>query len=387
MKIAYIANLYTLKGNSAAVRNNSLVSGFISLGHTVDVYTIRFPATRTSSFLNNGRLLFTELPGLSVNNKINRSLKNFSWLLKIKVYLQNLIFFPDVYSRWLRLFRMSDFSMYDILISSSDNKISHLIAQKINIMYPDLRWIQIWGDPWYGDMSLSKLMKLRIKDKERELLEKAYKVIYTSPLTRDMQVKLYPQFEDKLFHIPRSYFKHIKQSIISSPDAINILYSGALDKGRNISSFINAVKCFNESHTKRVVINVYGGYNQETYNYLSTFDFVHVNNVIDYNEMLDIHAESDVMLFIANPGITTQIPGKLYDYFGTDSLIICLVNDINDPVSNYLKKYSSKCLVIENEEENIKNAIDNIVNTASIRCPALVDFSPSNIAKKVLELL
>ena len=205
MKILYITNLFGIIGSSAAVRNSALINGLAGNGHIVDVLTIKYPNNRISSTLRScsyNAIFETELGVMDVVQGIANVRKNInnSLLRRIKKDIRELFFFPDIYVSWAEKINPNEFGHYDLLISSSDYKSSHYVAKKIKQVFPSLRWIQIWGDPWSIDSMLSRLTKLRAKRQEKRLLSMADKVVYVSELTSKAIIDMYPYLADKIHY-------------------------------------------------------------------------------------------------------------------------------------------------------------------------------------------
>ena len=79
------------------------------------------------------------------------------------------------------------------------------MAKRIKRYNPQLRWIQIWGDPWSIDSTLDVMSKIRARRKEKQLLMCADKIIYISELTYHTIKSKYPNLSDKINYVPRSY--------------------------------------------------------------------------------------------------------------------------------------------------------------------------------------
>ncbi len=61
------------------------------------------------------------------------------------------------------------------------------------------KYIQIWGDPMYLDITnKSYIPKYFIKKEERKLLKLPNKVYYVSPLTLAEEQKLFPEYAEKM---------------------------------------------------------------------------------------------------------------------------------------------------------------------------------------------
>ncbi|WP_350609174.1 hypothetical protein, partial [Pseudoalteromonas sp. 41-MNA-CIBAN-0057] len=78
-----------------------------------------------------------------------------------------------------------------------------------------------------------------------------------------------------------------------------------------------------------------------------------------------------------------QIPGKLYDYFGTKLPILALVQDMNDAVTSFILE-SKRCVVFKNKSEliNLKQLVESH-NTVQV----LQQYSPAAVASQIIKLI
>ena len=91
-----------------------------------------------------------------------------------------------------------------------------------------------------------------------------------------------------------------------------------------------------------------------------------------------MYKKSDVLVYIDNLYNSTQIPGKIYDYFGTNKLILSLYE--TNETKKFLEQFNRVELIENNKEFEIGEIIKKI-NKDRI----LEEFSPKNIAKIFLK--
>ena len=85
------------------------------------------------------------------------------------------------------------------------------------------------------------------------------------------------------------------------------------------------------------------------------------------------------MLYLDNIGETTQIPGKIYDYLGTDKVILGLCE--NFKTYELLKKFK-RIELFYNQVDKIK--LESIIEKIGTKFP-LKEYSSQNLAKKFIE--
>lgn len=393
MNILYITTSYDQNNSSAAIRNNGLVKGFISLGHQVTVLTVDWPESIKSEYLstiNIGadiiRIKLSVLNHIPVSNKQKRHKKLFieDIVEKLRHFVRDGIFFPDVCKSWVKYIPNLDFSKYSVIISSSDFKSSHYVGLKIKQQNSQIKWLQIWGDPWHDDVNLSWLHKIRAKKKERILLEKADYVVYVSDLTRNKISATYPHLKSKLFFIPRSYYKEAPK--YSEPkDFWEILYPGVLSSGRNIIPLLSAIELYNNQTEKKIKLTLYGNYSGLQRNELNKFSFTEINNSVEFKRISELYQQADIALLISNNSDSTQIPGKLYDYMGTNLPVLSIVNNYSDKICHLLKEFD-RCIISENKVPDILSKLKTI--TSNYRKYNFDNFySPTSIASEYINIL
>lgn len=391
MKILYVTTFYEQQGSSAAIRNNAWVEGLCSLGHDVTVETVDWPDTLKSEFLvrnNKAKVNRTYLPELNILKTTVKTAKSkrAGKLDGLRHFVRDMLFFPDICKNWPKKYKEPSFFDYDVIVSSSDFKSSHFMGLKLKKLHPDVPWIQIWGDPWSSDISLSGLTKRRAHRSERKLLQRADAVVYVSSLTRDYIKGLYPGLESKLHYIPRGYFKRVKKKHRKEEDLITLLYTGGLNfSGRNIIPLLDAMEEYNTSASdKKIKLDIYGTVKASMLDDISKYQCVTVRGSVDYEKILELYSQADMLLFLSNSAESTQIPGKLFDYLGTELPVLCLMADARGPLAEILNR-NEQCFVVENSKESLNiNEISDWINKKFVIDESL---SPISTARKLIDIL
>ena len=104
------------------------------------------------------------------------------------------------------------------------------------------------------------------------------------------------------------------------------------------------------------LIHLIGTYLNNIIQELNHYDFVIIHPIVDFEKMIEIFRDTDALLFISNRAESTQIPGKLFDYMGTELPIVCILSDGNDSVKNFLSHFS-KCLFFQDNFSEIAHQI------------------------------
>ena len=392
--ILFITTSYEQNNSSAAVRNIGLVKGLVSLGHEVTVLTVDWPeAIKSSFFTKNNRtpVIRTHLPELSAlsitgSGSKKSKARSSDWVKKIRHYLRDLIYFPDVCCRWAKHVSDFDTSKFTCILSSSDFKSSHFAALKLKTRNPEIKWVQIWGDPWASDYNLSKTHYRRVRSAEQKLLEKADRAVYISELTKKHIAECYPRLKDKLEYIPRSYYQEIYKKPSESHEVWNMIYPGILSTGRNILPLLKAIESYNETHRKPFRLNLYGEYSSAGIKEMGTYDFVKIHKSVEFGEIIELLEISDIALFISNDSSSTQIPGKLFDYMGCQLPVLSIVNSRTDSLCDVLRKFN-RCIIAENSQSDILRSLEYIGANDTSVYPFDTDYSPETVARRFIDLI
>lgn len=396
MRILFITSSYEQKNNSAAIRNNAWVSGLIENGQIVDVLTIEWPEFMKSDYLinnNNAKIIKYCLPELNAlritkgtaksNNIISKS------FTKIKKYIRDLIYFPDICKNWASVASNYDITSYDVIVSSSDFKSSHFVANKL-ISKVQKKWIQIWGDPWSSDINLNRNQLQRVKKNEYKLLSAANAIVYVSDLTRIDLQKQYPDLSTKMYYIPRGYYRSVcSADALPSPDKdfIRLVYTGILSTGRNIDLLIKAISIYNESASKKIILNLYGNYSAQQRIDFSKYNWLKINESVDYSEILNIYSQADLLLFVSNGKNSTQIPGKLFDYMGTSKPIMCICSRDEVDLFSLLSHFDRCILPNDYSLSSLIKMLEDSINLINNKFDPLEEFAPRSIGRQLLDVI
>ncbi len=390
-RILYIASYFNVKNSSASIRNNSLAKGLISCGSSVDVLTVRWPENLVSDYFNAERnwtsITYSDLREISINSRLGSNLKIENKLFeRIKKIIKDFLFFPDICYRWRKEIVIKNLD-YDLIISSSDTKSSHFVGLEIHKKCPNTPWIQIWGDPWASDTNSPNYMKWLISQQEKRLISYADKVVYVSEPTLTEMKRIYCEYTSKLFYIPRGFYTSvISDNSLRDKNVYHLVYTGLIGKGRNIFYLAKAIDRYNLSAQRKIEIDVYGKFPSSLELEMTEYKSLNIYRSVDYEDIASIYAQADGLLYLSNSANVTQIPGKLYDYLGTQKSIVCLVYDEQDEVSKFLKTFD-RCLLLKNEYQIISSKLNKVVEKMEQEWDIDERFSPNYISSQLLSLL
>lgn len=387
MKILYISTLPFQYNSSATLQNLSLIKGFLNLGHDVHALNVR-PISDSQLF---DRTMFEnlEIPIHYIDypvlynafaaKKTTNKFKKFFKENSKKIYYKWNVY--DSFSSIVNNVKDIPFKdiYFDLIISSSDPRSSHLLAEKITHLYPQGygKWIQYWGDPMYIDITRKPLLPWRVKLEEQRIISLADKVFYVSPLTADFQKNLYKKYANKIGFVPLAY-EQIRLYGRNNTENPFLGYYGSYHFfARNIMPLYNAARKFN------IRLEIIGDSDIN----LQSYEDLNIEKRLSYNEILYKEKNADILVCLCNKH-GTQIPGKIYYYSATDKPIL-IINDGNmaNNIRNYLEPYN-RFVFCNNNADDIAKAVSDIVEgRINVKNEPVQQFFSSNVASMMLEQL
>lgn len=240
---------------------------------------------------------------------------------------------------------------YDIVISSSDPKSSHIAVKtlkKQGLTYG--KWIQYWGDPLAADITQKSIYpQFILKHIERKLIHGADKIVYVSPFTLKVQQKLYSAYRERMTFLPIAYMEEE-----FFPDSINdkfvIGYYG------NYSTQVRDLRPFYEACKEvggRIAVSIYGDSDLE----LEATDNIHIypRGTIEEHKRM-----ADLLVCVMNSH-GTQIPGKLYHLAGTNKkVLVVLDGEYEQEMSEFLKTFH-RFYLCKNDKDSIRQKVIEIM--------------------------
>lgn len=380
MNILFIS-MFPLENNySATIQNIGIIKGFHELGHHIDIMTMK-PMRNSTSFdesINTIRnlidttyyiepdskyaVLMSKNKDLKIkeNNELNATFSIFNNFKKkgrniIKIIYNNIAIFDAQKTNVKHVLKLNvNYDKYDIIISCSDPKSSHLIAKKIYEKNSKIKakWIQYWGDPMYNDITRKKDWRnIFVKYHEKKLIQKADRVIYASPLTLKLQKETYPYLANKMDYASQVFINDRLEKIDShdsSKKNITFGYFGAYNtKIRNIMPLYKSE--LNENY----ILNICGSSDLK----LSSTERIRVFGILPYNEVTKMEQKMDVLVTLCN-NTGTQIPGKIYYCSGYNKpIIIILDGEYKEELREYFESFN-RYIICENDSNSIIKAFE-----------------------------
>lgn len=188
MNILYVTSVPLEYSSSANLRNIALIRGLIRNGHAVS--TLSTEPQKDSAYYDKTILsisidkrYFVNLGHIHAKMTSTQRRTLFSKIKGILSRAYSALNMYDPRKNEVSGVDRIDFSnqKFDIIISSSDPKSSHLFAERLLQLHPGLadKWIQYWGDPFTGDINRRSLVPNYVVAKEeKRLLSLCDKAVY-----------------------------------------------------------------------------------------------------------------------------------------------------------------------------------------------------------------
>ncbi|MGL9910431.1 hypothetical protein [Enterococcus sp. DIV0213h] len=365
---------------SSNIRTLNLVKGLLENGNKIDLLCLKISE---NSFFKRELSTEENMSYISIENenKIYKSLKKDSKYRNIKEFILNIsrffyhsfFIYDHSYFSIKKIETLDIRNEYDIMISVSDPKTSHLLAKKVKNNYSKIsRWIQYWGDPWAADINKGPVYpKQYLMYMEGKFLSEADKIVYVSPFTLKEQQSLFKSLKNKMFFLPVPAGPKICYSKLEK-STYNISYLGAYNKDyRNIFPLYNVI-----NNCKELSLVIAGDGDAEIES---------TKNIQIYprGDISDIEENTDLFIcIINNKGF--QIPSKLYYLSSTNRPVLVLLDGDNaKEIKRYLTQYN-RFYFSNNNEAEIKDTIYKIIEE-NRTFDQVEEFKNETIAKNILE--
>jgi len=384
MKILYVVSRPFTINTSASIRNLATILGLKSLGHEVDIVTTKadknHPAYDPSMLLSDLNVKEIKLTGIQSIIKYGRRLK---FLDPLRVCLYRRFAKQEIYDNLKGIINHTKeidlkSGNYDMIVSSSDPKSSHLFVLKLLKENPDYKgkWIQIWGDPFLSDITNQTDKSKKIREEEKKLIAPADKIVYVSRLTLLDQQKRYSSYSYKMTYQPVPYIEPTIYPVnhLRGKDILELVYCGDYNSSiRNIEPLVNAV-----NKSKGIHLTICGNSDKT----VQSSDNISVYGRVDYSKVKKLEKNADVLIHLSNLS-GTQIPGKIYHYSSTNKPILFILDGDKEGLLGQFEKYD-RYKFCNNDSTDIALSIQQMIDEDYQYKPVEL-FSNLEVCSKILQ--
>lgn len=272
-----------------------------------------------------------ETPFGGFSNQRKKNIKE-----EIAKFIRGNFFLPDARKGWNKFAieearKIIRSENTDILITTSPPHSTQLIGKALKKEFPKLQWIADLRDPWtsiyyYKDLYPTFPAKLYDKIMEKTVIRQADHVITVSRnIAREFANHVNNQ--DKVVVIPNGYDHEDFLHEIPEDRTFTITYTGTISHRYPIKSFLAAAKKVSESAGKirlRFVGTVPSGIEDEIIK--GGVGDVEFTGQVEHLEAIRYMKRSSLLLLLIpdTPGNKGILTGKLFEYIGSKTPILCL---------------------------------------------------------------
>lgn len=361
---------------SSNLRMTALVRGFLELGHSVDYVVMpmkpSFTGGNDTSAIEKANII--RLGSGEKKERLENRKQNMIWKI-LKGMIKKVFIYDYSYFSLRKLTRdILPEQEYDVIISSSDPKTSHLAAERfLRSGLKCRKWIQYWGDPLASDITNRYLYpEFVLRRIEKNILKRADEVFYVSPVTLELQKNRYAGLSDRMKYLPVPY---IREKLLepTGNKVFTIGYFGAYYSHiRNIIPFYQACRSLKEN----VVLNIVGDSDLN----LEETEHIHI---FQRGKIDEFERKTDLFVCILNLR-GGQIPGKIYHYAAANRPVLVIKDgEYADRIHHVFDRYGRYCFT-GNHEAEIRDSILELMNDRSAYVPCAA-FQPAAVAKRMLD--
>lgn len=336
-----LVTLYSLERNtSVAISNIAITKGLLALGHRITWVMPHW--TKCETVFDESQVRIVRIPGHDQKRDAG-----FLWN-RIRSHF-GMLDFTRSYLRQVKHTQVPN-EFFDVVISTSDPKTSHVYTSSLLSHVKYGRWIQHWGDPLLGDITRNFWWpRWFIKFYEWNILRRADKIVYVTPFTCNAQRTEYPKISDKITFIPLPADMFFTKTA-SQAGILRIAYLGDYNPTfRDLQPLYDACSSLDD-----VFLTIAG--HGPKYPSLSN---ITVLPRIPQDKALEIENEADVIFCVCNK-LGTQIPGKIMYKSSSDKhILIALEKDLHDEMYQYFSSFN-RFYICDNTAESIIDALQSL---------------------------
>lgn len=326
---------------------------------------------------------------------------------QLGIWIRGNFFIPDPRRFWIKpsvkfLSNYLKTNKIDAIITTGPPHSMHLIGLGLKKIFPDMRWIADFRDPWtdidfYNDLKLSKLADIIHHRLEKQAVENCDCLITVSNGWAEGFVSMKP----KKIDVIANGFDHedLATGTISLDKKFSIAHIGTMNTARNPHTLWNVLSeiCSeNQEFTNDLQIKLIGKTDFSIIEDINKYNLEQNLKKIDYlphKEAITEQHSSQILLLPVNnsPNAKGIITGKFYEYLAAARPILA-IGPTDGDVAAILQQTQAGKIADFNDFQVIKNIVLEFYNqfknnTLMPHSQNIEQFSRRNLTKKYAELL
>ena len=277
--------------------------------------------------------------------------------------LMNFVLIPDLRTEWFifaifKLFHLMNKRRYDIVISSHEPGVDHLLGFIAKTFYR-FQWIGDFSDPMFTFYT-PKLRRPIDQRVQGALLKRMDRVLVTNRRLKEDFLTQYPFLSSERICILTQGFDDglwkDRDVIVTYKKKLRLVYTGTFYRDeRDPLELFKALADLKDMDVEFLI----AGRNDEVIGDAKKFGLLG-NKVIylgylKYEESIRAQHEGDVLVHMGNKS-SNQVPGKIYEYLGARKPILAILRDPNDEIKDLVLRLE-RGVVTPNESSKIKEAL------------------------------
>ena len=392
MRFLLVTSNFAPRGTSHAVRTVHLAKYLKQLGCDVEVLTytadtqllfsppdvslsLKAPADRFVHRIPPGWVhrLTSRVKEQGADTRRMRSTGSRSWLSQFLV--------PDPHISAYRSFRNAALELLEdgeptVLLTFAYPFTFTLLGADLKKRVENLTWIADYGDPWTGspvtELNLSGWRKSLDSRLESKALAHADAITVTTEPTADLYRRQFPDLADRVHVVTMGYDPDdasgipARERTAEEKDRIILLHAGRLyGEARDPKPFLEGVEqglAADPERFSRLRIVLLGEVEDSI---VADIENSPARELFDLHGWVTVEQSvawmkaADHLLLFGNRG-AMQIPGKIFQYFGTGRPVFMVRETEDDPTLDVIARYG-RATVAANRADEIRTALDAVL--------------------------
>ena len=302
--------------------------------------------------------------------------KKHGWKESISLWIRGNLFIPDARCWWVKpsvryLKSYLKEHPVDAIISTGPPHSMHLIAMKLKEEL-GIPWIADFRDPWteidyYDELRLTKWADRKHHRLEREVLEKADKVVTVAP---DGAKRLGRLGNRNVRTIYNGFDQDDDaQTPVSISDTFTLTYLGVLSKIQNPEQFwqvLGELVKEDEEFSKKLKIKLIGQIDNSVIRSIEEqglSGYVALSPYVPHDQVSEVHRSSTLLLLFLMPDSKPRakglLTGKLFEYMASGRPILCIGPEDGD-AAHILKETHAGQSVNFEDKKKMKEVIKDL---------------------------
>jgi hypothetical protein len=381
-RILIIAYSYPPLMEAQSIRWAHLSKELVKKGNEVDVLTIRLPSYYDDGlYLVKGVSIHRTYPGpvqsLFFNTKAALHVEDKSYQEKrgslTHQFLRggyetlrsvmNFVLIPDLRTEWypfaiFKLFHLMNKKHFDIVISSHEPGVDHLLGFFAKTFYP-IQWIGDFSDPMltFYTPKMRRPIDQRVQG---ALLKHMDRVLVTNRRLKEDFLTQYPFLSsERICLLSQGFdegFWKDADTAVQDKKKLRLVYTGTFYRNeRDPLELFKALRDLKGMDLEFLI----AGRNDEVVSDAKKFGLlgnkVNYLGYLKYRDSIRVQHEGDVLVHIGNRS-SNQVPGKIYEYLGAGKPILAILKNPNDEIKDLILNLK-RGVVTPDESSKIKEAI------------------------------